>query len=219
MMLAASALGVVAAAAIAQDQDRPESLLPPGFDQPAPAPGGFPLDTGKAATRLSESIAQARDALDVQDEVKTALEPQASTIHRALGTRPGAAHRFRHDHATPLAVVYGNDLVRGADLPTAVSISADIITELGYFVPPGAVHLYLDDYWKALGSDLGTLRYCPELVIEHLHPTAGTAPSDAGYLEVNRPELYRQDEQTYHRHMATRHPADIDRLRELRRAL
>lgn len=41
-MMAASALGVIAAAAFAQDQDRPESLLPEGFDQPAPTPAPAP---------------------------------------------------------------------------------------------------------------------------------------------------------------------------------
>ena len=119
-------------------------------------------------------------------------------------------------HATPFAVVYGNDLVRGAALPTAVSIDARIIDALGRMVPPGAVHLYLDDYWRALGADLGTLRYDADLIIEHLHPTAGTADMDAGYREVNRPEQYRHDEAIYHRHMAERHTADLALLRELR---
>lgn len=118
-------------------------------------------------------------------------------------------------HGTPFGVVYGNDLVRGADLPTAVSVDARIIRDLGYMVPPGAVHLYLDDYWRTLGADLGTLVYDPSIVIEHLHPSAGTAELDDGYVEVNRPEQYAADEAVYRSHLAGRHPADIRRLRDL----
>lgn len=156
-----------------------------------------------------------------------ALGPVFADGRTAVGFM-GDDHRPRTDewdlklldlhHGTPFAVVYGNDLVRGAALPTAVSIDARIVDALGRMVPPGAVHLYLDDYWRSLGADLGTLRYEAALIIEHLHPTAGTAELDAGYVEVNRPELYRQDEDTYHRHMAERHTADLELLRELRAA-
>ena len=122
-------------------------------------------------------------------------------------------------NATPLAVVYGNDLVRGADLPTAVSIDARIIGELGYMVPPDAVHLYLDDYWRRLGTDLGTLVYADDLVIEHCHPTAGTAPFDDRYAEVNAAELYAADEATFLAHLVHVHPDDIARLTALKDSL
>lgn len=94
---------------------------------------------------------------------------------------------------TPLGVVYGDDRIQGQRLPTAVVLHADIVPTLGFMVPPGMVHLYVDDYWKLLGERLGTLRYLPDVVIEHLHPTAGTAPSDAGYAEVNHWERYAAD--------------------------
>ena len=105
-------------------------------------------------------------------------------------------------HATPGAVVYGNDLVQGAALPTAVALSSAIILELGYYVPPGAVHLYLDNYWRELGRRLNTLRYLPATIIEHQHPLAGTAPTDAGYAEVNAPALYAADEAVWRRYVA-----------------
>lgn len=94
-------------------------------------------------------------------------------------------------------IVYGNDLVQGENLPTAVFMDARIIRTLGYMVPPGMTHLYLDDFWKLLGQRLGTLTYLPDVVIEHCHPTAGTAPSDAGYAEVNSPEMYDADRRRF----------------------
>ena len=69
-------------------------------------------------------------------------------------------------------------------LPTAVFITSDIIRALGYMAPPCLKHMYLDNYWKALGEGAGCLRYLPDVVIEHMHPEAGKADVDAGYEDV-----------------------------------
>lgn len=103
---------------------------------------------------------------------------------------------------TPAAVVYGNDLLQGATLPTAVCLAGVIVRALGYFVPPGMTHLYLDNYWKELGRRLGTLTYLPDIIIEHMHPLAGKAPTDARYAEVNHPDVYAADEARYRRYVA-----------------
>lgn len=52
--------------------------------------------TGKAAARVSASIANALTKLEVEDAVKAHLPRQASTLHRLLGSRPGS-RRFSHD--------------------------------------------------------------------------------------------------------------------------
>ena len=72
--------------------------------------------------------------------------------------------------------VYGNDLVRGADLPTAFFMTSNIVDKLGYIFPPGLVHMYLDDAVRELGTAANCLTYLPDVIIEHLHPVAGTAP-------------------------------------------
>lgn len=120
-------------------------------------------------------------------------------------------------HDRELAVVYGNDLVQGAALPTAVALDRRIVVELGYMVPPGMLHLYLDNYWKLLGERLGTLTYLADVIIEHAHPTAGRAEWDDGYRENNAPELYAADEAMFRRWIAD-HLADaLTRLENLRR--
>jgi hypothetical protein len=63
--------------------------------------------------------------------------------------------------------------------------SSRVINILGRYVPPGLTHLYLDDYWLRLGLELDRIAYLPHVVIEHLHPGAGKADSDAGYAEAN----------------------------------
>jgi hypothetical protein len=59
------------------------------------------------------------------------------------------------------------------------------------------VHMYLDDYWLALGSALQRITYLPDVVIEHVHPLAGKAKWDLGYTEVNGPAVYEQDRARY----------------------
>lgn len=97
----------------------------------------------------------------------------------------------------PNAVVYGDDLIQHDRLPTAVVLHSNIINTLGYMVPLGLQHLYVDDYWKTLGDRLSTTRYLPDVIIEHCHPIAGTAPDDDGYRHVNSRERYRDDRRRF----------------------
>lgn len=103
---------------------------------------------------------------------------------------------------TPLSVVYGNDLHQGETLPTAVFMDGRIVTTLGYMVPPGLVHLYVDNFWKDLGERLGTLCYLPDVIIQHQHPHAGSSADDDGYREVNSRQRYREDGRRYRLYMA-----------------
>lgn len=91
------------------------------------------------------------------------------------------------DHLDNLGtgIVYGNDLLQGANLPTAVFLTSDVVKTLGYMCPPHLVHMYLDNAWKDWGTSMSRLRYLPDVIIEHLHPVAGKAPGDEGYAEVN----------------------------------
>lgn len=95
--------------------------------------------------------------------------------------------------AGPWGVAYGNDLLRGAELPTSVVMSADIIRVLGKMAPAELWHMYCDDYWKALGIELGHLAYLPDVVVEHLHPAAGKAQLDDSYRQTNSPEVFARD--------------------------
>lgn len=56
-------------------------------------------------------------------------------------------------------VVYGDDGHQHDRMPTHPFIDARIIRRLGFIAPPGVEHLYLDDFWKAVGHHLGTLTY------------------------------------------------------------
>ncbi len=57
--------------------------------------------TGKAAARLKEAIKLAKETLDCRKEILALIPPEASTLHRLLGTIPNST-RFRHHRGNPL---------------------------------------------------------------------------------------------------------------------
>lgn len=117
-------------------------------------------------------------------------------------------------HDLGSGIVYGDDLLQGQKLPTAVFMTSDIIRTLGWMVPPGLVHLYIDDAWRELGAAMGRLKYLPDVVIEHMHPAAQKASWDHRYAEVNAPEVAAADKATFDAWMAEGLPAAMAKLRE-----
>jgi hypothetical protein len=111
------------------------------------------------------------------------------------------------------SIVYGNDLIHGEGLPTSVFMDSNIVKTLGYMAPPNQKQLFVDNYWKALGEALGTLTYVPEAIIEHLHPIAHKAPSDASYEAAYTPVRWKSDEEAFQLHMRDIFPQDLEKLR------
>lgn len=111
-----------------------------------------------------------------------------------------------------LKVVYGNDLIWGEGLPTACWQSSKIVKILGYFSPPKQTHLYLDNYWMALGNATKRV-YIPDMIIEHMHPSAGKATWDAQYLEVNDQSMYDADKHAFDEYMANEFESEMEKLR------
>lgn len=94
-------------------------------------------------------------------------------------------------------IAYGNDLLQGANLPTAVFMQSRMIRAMGVMAPQVMRHLYLDNFWKELGERTGGLRYRDDVIIEHLHPVAGKASMDEGYRRVNASEADRRDREAW----------------------
>jgi len=110
-------------------------------------------------------------------------------------------------------LVYTADGLQDERLPTAPFWSADIIRKLGWFFPPALKHLYADNYWLKLATDIGRSKYLPDVLIEHLHPSAGKAQED----DVNRANdsHYEHDRQAYAAFIADEHPGIVDRVRSI----
>ena len=113
----------------------------------------------------------------------------------AIGERPGVA--------------YGDDLLQGANLPTAVTMSAEIVRRIGYMVPPVLVHMYMDNFWRDFGVKIGNLQYRADVVIEHMHYLAGKAINDLQYQEVNASHVYEKDRISYEDYEKTQMDTDV----------
>ena len=116
----------------------------------------------------------------------------------AIGDKPGVA--------------YGDDLLQGANLPTAVVLSSSIVQKIGYMVPPTLVHMYMDNFWRDFGGKLGNLQYRPDVIIEHLHYLAGKAINDLQYQEVNSSSVYENDRIAYGLYQAGQFDKDIKKV-------
>lgn len=113
-------------------------------------------------------------------------------------------------------VVYGNDLLVGPAFPTAVMMTADIISALGYMCPPGFTHLCLDLVWRDWGDGMGRITYLSDVVIEHVHPANGKAALDDRYTEVNSQEMVAADSAAYYHYRDDGGlQADLVKLKEL----
>ncbi len=75
-------------------------------------------------------------------------------------------------------IAYGDDLINGEKTCCIPFIGGDLVRQVGWLGYPGLSHLYCDTIWRDLGRSLGRLRYCPEIVTEHLHWSTGKQPYD-----------------------------------------
>jgi len=111
-------------------------------------------------------------------------------------------------------VSYGNDLLQRQALATAAVIDSRIISALGYISPAGLMHVYVDSFWMELGRSFGNLRYLDEVILEHMHVTAGKAPRDTTYAHSDTPEVWNSDLAVYNAFME-KWPGELARIRSL----
>jgi len=106
--------------------------------------------TGKAAARLTDSIKSAKSRLRCTPEVLRAIPDEASTIHRALGSRRGSVTRFYHDRETPLIA----DLVL---VDEASMVDVALMRRLLDAVPPSARLILLGDRHQLASVEAGSV--------------------------------------------------------------
>ena len=105
--------------------------------------------TGKAAARLQEAIKAGKETLPVGDHIKEAIIPEASSIHRLLGTIPGSPY-FRHNAKNPLPV---NAVV----IDEASMVDLALMSKLVQAIPPNARLILLGDKDQLASVEAGSV--------------------------------------------------------------
>lgn len=99
-------------------------------------------------------------------------------------------------------LVWTADGLQNANLPTAPFWSADVLRALGWYFPPVLEHMYADNFWKQLATDLSVsgiagMRYLGHTLIEHMHYSVGKSEIDDSYREST--ETFARDSARYAR--------------------
>lgn len=106
-------------------------------------------------------------------------------------------------------VAFGDDRSRPV-VPSAAVVSAEVVTSLGFLLPPVLEHHGSERFLRALGEGLGRSLFLPEVVLEHLHYSSGKSSIDHTYLRVAT-EL-DADHDRLAQYMAKEWPAVLERL-------
>ena len=153
-----------------------------------------------------------RIALSIVDDYKYIM--WAGDDHKPI--TPGWDSEYRRVLSQkPVGIVYGNDLVMGEAIATQLAMTSNIVKALGYAVPKGFVHLYIDNYFMELARAVDSLTYLPDVVVQHLHPVAGKAQEDQTYIEANSPENWTNDRIRLEKYLEKELPKDVRKLKKL----
>lgn len=209
----------------------PEAALLFGVDADDPALGGYQAavktlfaealrDRQRLPFELRLQVGPRKRMIGTLNELATQHAPQFYAVgfmgddHRPRSH--GWAARYLECLSGGTGIVYGNDLIQGPAMATEVALTADIITALGYMAPPELTHLCADVVWCEWGRAIGRITYLNDVIIEHVHPVAGTGVWDDGYAAVNNPDVYAHDGAAYADYKNSgRFDRDVTLLRKL----
>jgi len=113
-----------------------------------------------------------------------------------------------------VGIAYGNDLLQGERLPTAVCLTSNIVDALGYMVPNNLLHMYADNFWLDLGRELNIIKYFDSVIFEHVHPDNGKAERDTQYVDAASVASYDQQQYTLYIN-SSQYMIDMNKVRRL----
>jgi hypothetical protein len=61
------------------------------------------------------------------------------------------------------------------------ALGGNLVRSVGWLALPGLDRLWIDTVWATIAKARGVLRYRPDVVLRHHHPSAGLALVDATY--------------------------------------
>ncbi len=82
-----------------------------------------------------------------------------------------------------ILLVYGNDGFQNGRIATHGFIHRYWVELVGYVLPPKLASAYTDEWVTDLAIRADRKCYMPNLIVEHMHPAAGKAPTDETYAK------------------------------------
>jgi hypothetical protein len=103
-----------------------------------------------------------------------------------------------------------NTLEYGERHCTHFVLTRQFIVEVngGVIFTPHYKHLFADNEILARARQVGAFQYCPNAIVEHLHPAHGKARLDDTYTRATA--FWNEDQATYERRVATNFPCDYE---------
>lgn len=108
-------------------------------------------------------------------------------------------------------VFYGNDMLQQERLATHAFMSMNIILDIGFMGPECLNHMFVDNFWMAVGRQLGCLKYFPNIILEHLHYSNGKTEKDNVYEKND--SYYHQDQVSFINYMNNQFLKDIKKVK------
>ncbi|MGH7822513.1 MAG: exodeoxyribonuclease V subunit alpha, partial [Candidatus Binatia bacterium] len=135
--------------------------------------------TGKAASRLRESIRESRGGLAVEESVRAAIPDETATIHRALGV--GGDGGFRHGADRPL-------VTDAVIVDEASMVDLALMSALFAAIPADARVILLGDRDQLASVEAGSVLadLCGEAPEESVSAETAALVADCGGEEVPR---------------------------------
>ena len=131
-------------------------------------------------------------------------------IPRTVGWDRELIYAASHD-----GLAYGDDLLHGVNLATHPVLGGEFVRAIGWLVLPSVLHSYVDTALHLIALKCGRARYCPNVIVEHMHPLATTpdgkpkAPTDATYRWHT---TYTEDEEAFRRWKAAELDSVVQRV-------
>lgn len=91
------------------------------------------------------------------------------------------------NEAQDFFIAYPNDRIQRHHLCTHFCLGGELVRTVGYLVPPGIRHHYMDNIWMTIGLNTGLLRYRPDIIFSHAHFLRGREYDDT-YEKVYLPD-------------------------------
>lgn len=124
-------------------------------------------------------------------------------------------YREELDKLGKVGMVYGDDRIMGKTIATQMAFTSNVVKALGYAVPNGFTHLFIDNYFMRLFDSIDKMKYLPNVIVEHLHYISHKSEEDKTYKEANSQENWNNDQRRFNEYVSNELEVDSRKLKKL----